>query len=216
MFTYEPNPGLRAEKGKTINRIETPPLVAATLYRLTRHLKPKAVFDPACGGGNLLLPWIKNGTYTFGVDIDPNWIRPQGMGFWLGPFENYPPDQDMFFKTPDLVVCNPPWSGHWQNANYTEVFVRKIVTLFGPKIPLVLLCPMGFRLNQRAGSSRARWLADTLEISSIISCPANLYPTVDFHNEILLFNIKRVKPHYWIEKEINKPVPYARRSPTRT
>jgi hypothetical protein len=36
-------------------------------------------------------------------------------------------------------------------------------------------------------------------ISSIISLPRDIFGSVDFHCEVLLFNMPRLKPHYFLE-----------------
>lgn len=180
-----------------LGNIETPPHAARFLYEILRHLRPKCVLDPGCGNGNLLDPW-KPKALTVGIDVDGERIqeaRSRGHVVIESNFESAKLDE---IAVPDLVVCNPPWNGQWEGKHYPEVFLRRIITLFGPKIPLALAVPMGFRLNQRANSARWKWVRDTIEISSIISCPIDLYPKTQFHNEILLFNTRRVKPHYWM------------------
>ncbi len=194
MFTYT-DPKAR------LGNIQTPQYVAEFLYQILKHLKPQTVLDPAVGEGNLLLPWRKKDRRLIGVDTDGERLlsakyKIPELGFMYGNFENT--DIGDYPIIPDLVLCNPPWNRHWQNLNYPEVFLRKIVELFGNQISICLLCPMGLRLNQTVGSVRKQWIKNTLTISSIISCPRNLYPETEFHSEIILFNCKRVKPHYWM------------------
>lgn len=118
--------------------------------------------------------------------------------FYKGKFENstYP------FEYPDLVICNPPFNGHSGKKLYPEIFLEHIFKLFGPKIPVVLFAPMGLRLNQRQKSKRWHWLRDCgAEITSIISLPLDVFEGVEFHNEILIFNIKGLKPHYFLPEK---------------
>lgn len=194
MFTYQHKPVERAEKGKTLSKIYTPPLVADFLHQTVKHLKPEIVLDPACGTGNLLVPWKK--CLTVGVDTDMAALATaehRGIRTTLSNFETYACP-----FTPGLILCNPPWNGNWKGESYPEVFLRRIVTLFGKDIPIVFLCPMGLRLNQAMKSRRWKWIRDTLTITSIVSCPRDLYPNTEFHSEIIFFNIRRVKPHYWL------------------
>ncbi len=193
------------EPRESLGNIQTPLYVSKFLYDLVKHLKPKCVLDPACGKGVLLQPWLPK-FKTIGVEIDE---KITNTVLWSTetqlihkPFENV--ELSDFSIIPDLVLCNPPWNRHQRDSiSYPEVFLKKIIHLLGNKIPIVFLCPMGFRMNQRKVSKRTKWLKETMEISSIITCPLDMYPATQFHNEIILFNIKRVKPHYWMVNEPN-------------
>jgi type I restriction enzyme M protein len=58
---------------------------------------------------------------------------------------------------------------------------------------------MGMRLHQEKKSKRWRWLRDEAPpITSIISLPRDTFPNVDYHVEILLFDMPRLKPHYFL------------------
>lgn len=192
MFTY-------TDPRQRLGDIQTPMYVSRFLHQTLKHLKPSTVLDPACGQGNLLIPW-RPSAVTIGIDKNPDFIRAASEArishLVCGIYENL--DHRHITRAPDLVMMNPPWNRHWKNENYCEVFLKKTVDLFGPKIPICLLCPMGLRLNQEVGSKRKEWLKKTLEITSIISCPRNMYPDTQFHSEIILFNCKKVKPHYWM------------------
>ncbi len=79
----------------------------------------------------------------------------------------------------------------WERADYQS---------FGKDIPIVLFVPIGFRLNLTLKSKR--WLKLTNgtypPISSLITLPKNIFPGVVFHSEILIFNIKGLKSHYFL------------------
>lgn len=199
MFAY-------TDPRQALGDIQTPPYVAEFLHGILKHLKPDVVLDPSCGIGNLLRPWSRDCT-TIGVEKNPElWKQAQepeeDRPVRWGLCEQFEHMQLINFGPyiPQLVMCNPPWNRHWKNLNYPEIFLRKIVELFGSDIPICLLCPMGFRLNQEVRSARAKWLrsSDAPQITSMIACPRNLYPDTQFHSEIILFNVKRVKPHYWM------------------
>lgn len=201
MFTYVQNPQKRADTGVSCNDIATPPAIARVIHRLVKHIKPKRILDPSCGIGNLLEPWLDIALCT-GVETNYNHVlfaESKGIIVQHEDFESYSNT-----AVPDLILMNPPWSAHPSRGNYTEIFLKQITELYGSKIPLVLLCPMGLRLNQRWISKRWRWIAENWEISSIMACPSNLYPTVDFHNEILFFNLPKLKPHYWAIAELER------------
>ena len=81
---------------------------------------------------------------------------------------------------------------------YPELFMRKIVELWGEKKKIVMVVPMGFRLNATLRSERWNWLKNSkLRITSIISLPINIFEA-KFHTEILCFNIPKLKPHYFL------------------
>ena len=85
---------------------------------------------------------------------------------------------------------------------YPEVFLRHIFKLFGETMPVALFAPMGMRLNQRKKSTRWRWLRDSkAQLTSIISLPLDVFPSVEFHAEILVFNVKDMNPHYFLPEE---------------
>jgi type I restriction enzyme M protein len=65
-----------------------------------------------------------------------------------------------------------------------------------------MFVPMGLRLNQRLCSARWRWLRDCgTRITSIISLPLDVFTGVEFHNEILIFNVVGLRPHYFLPEE---------------
>ena len=46
------------------------------------------------------------------------------------------------------------------------------------------------------------WLRDCgAEITSIISLPLDIFPDVEFHAEILIFNVSGIQPHYFLPEE---------------
>jgi type I restriction enzyme M protein len=104
-----------------------------------------------------------------------------------------------------IMICateNPPFNGAPGKQLYPEVFLAHIFKLFGPTIATVLFAPMGFRLNQRRKSKRWRSLRDCgAEITSIVSLPLNIFDDVEFHNEILIYNVDGIKPHYFLPEE---------------
>lgn len=200
MFTY-------TDPREALGDIATPPYVAEFLHKILEHLKPAVVLDPSCGIGNLIRPWAKE-SWTWGVEKNTillaQAIKPHGPldhGI-LAHFEHIKRSD---LHVPDLVLCNAPWNRHWKGLNYPEVFLQKIIELFGPQVPICFLCPMGFRLNQSKGSARAQWLSESNapKIMSIISCPRDMYDKTQFHSEIILFNIPKVEPHYWMSEEEN-------------
>lgn len=173
--------------------VETPTHVCQFIKNTIEHLQPNYVLDPACGTGNLLIPWI--GRKLVGMEANPTGPVPACIKLHKIDFL-----KQTWWDQPDLILCNPPWSRQVNDRTSSpDRFIRQIVNLFDNKIPIVYLVPMGFRLNQSCASKRWRWLRKNLEITSIISMPLDVYPDTKFHNEIILFNIKGVKPHYFLD-----------------
>ncbi len=206
---------------KKNSSIMTPLKVAEFIYSIvgdvlkdkTKYAMP-AVLDPCCGTGNLLNPFHYNEWVTIGMDINKytinfemdEFIQSNFLSNFLKKIDIHDYDLDY-----DLIVCNPPFNNE-NEVNTTwlkehkkgksllpEVFADKIFELFGYDIPLVLFTPMGMRLNQRKKSKRWKKMRDTWpEISSIVSLPLDIFPDVEFHNEILIFNIFGLKSHYFL------------------
>jgi hypothetical protein len=175
--------------------IYTPPAVARFLFDLLNHTGAATVFDPAVGTGRLTDPWYDAGCRIIGCDIVDRKARLHR--FHLGRYEE---TKDL--ERPDLVVCNPAFNGCTGRRLYPEVFLEHTFTLFGSTIPTVLFVPMGFRLNQRKKSTRWRWCRDCgAALTSIISLPLDIFLGVEFHAEILVFNVDGIRPHYFLTEE---------------
>ncbi len=163
-------------------------------YNVVRHPQFESVFDPAIGTGRLTDPWYEAGCRVIGCDI----VIASGLmahEIYLGRFETL----DFASEKPDLVLCNPPFNGCEGKRLYPEVFLDRAFDLFGVHQPVVLFAPMGMRLNQRRKSTRWRRLRDCgAELTSIVSLPLDIFPGVEFHAEILMFNVRGVRPHYFL------------------
>ena len=76
----------------------------------------------------------------------------------------------------------------------------KVLELCGKNIPIVLITPMGFRLNQKKSSTRWQKIKkDYPEISSIMSLPLDTFEDTLFHTEVVFLNMDKLKPHYFIK-----------------
>ena len=171
-------------KGKKRSDTPTPPEICSWLatlikkhYTLTKDCK---ILDPCCGGRNL--------TKDFDCEIINYEIK-----------EN----KDFLIETEkidcDLVICNPPFNiGGGLLA--PEIFMDKILELVPKDIPIILITPMGFRLNQRKSSKRYKKVRDHYPpIKSIISLPLDAFEDTLFHTEILCFNTNNFDPHYFLD-----------------
>jgi hypothetical protein len=178
----------------------TPPGVSDFLHRtISLVLHPQRILDPSIGRGALTAPWsARNNAYIIGIDVDPA-SKDFADEFLCTKFE----DVSVWnLPIPDLVLCNPPVNDAPKRGLYPEIFLQKMVELFGTKIPIVLFVPIYFRLGQRINSERRRWLLDKqMDITSIISLPMDIFPNVKFHSEILLFNIPGLKAHYLLDMD---------------
>lgn len=166
---------------------------------LARVVGPAGVvFDPAIGGGRLTAPFRRSGSLIIGCDINPD-SASQCDRFIPGPFEKVKAWTE---ERPDLVICNPPFNAAPGRQLYPEVFLRTIFQLFGNDIPVVMITPMGFRLNQRRRSTRWRWVRDTATISSLLALPLDVFDNVQFHAEVLFFNCPSLPPHLWLTDDV--------------
>ena len=186
--------------------VYTPAPVCKFLYSiLSQQVRSGTILDPCVGAGALLKPFQKNGYDTIGIDIED-------QGFENTHEKNFlsiSPDE---FPKPDLVVANPPFNIDQKTKELAktilgarpllpEVWLAKIISLWGNDIPICLFAPYGLRLNQTVKSGR--WMKFTKgaypEITSIISLPKNIYDDVMFHSEVLIFNLPRLKGHYFYD-----------------
>ena len=183
--------------------IYTPKNVAQFLFDLLNEkiclcraeVKHTRIFDPAIGSGRLTNPWYSAGFQVSGVDITKR--KGAEYSFFIkDKFENI---EAGIFSQPDLVLCNPPFNAGYGRKLQPQVFLEHIFELFGETVPVVLFSPFGLLLNQRKTSTRWRWLRDCgTKITSIISLPLDVFPGVQFHNLIVIFNITGLEPHYFL------------------
>ena len=203
MYRVDRNNFYKEQKKATIY---TPDLVSEFIFDLVspKINKKGLVFDPCVGSGSLLKPFQKAGYEVLGVDI-----HRQGFG---GPIKikNFLEIKKGEIKKPALVVVNPPFNIDKKTKDYIkdhypgrpllpEIWLMKIIDLFGKDIPIALFAPYGLRLNQTLQSKRWQNFINGFypEISSIISLPKNCFEGVLFHSEILIFNINDLKGHYF-------------------
>lgn len=198
------------QKPKPSN-IQTPPAVSQFIFDLLRDKIENLgiILDPCCGKGSLLKPWEDNYRLfsydTYGIDIDEagtesnlitDFLTLTKQEFELNYWDEYR------VKKPALILCNPPFNG-MKPKLAPEVWLDKIIELFGKEVPMVLFVPAGFCLNLTLKSKRlAKFDNGTYPpIASRITLSKNIFPGVIFHSEILIFNIKGLKNHYFLPKK---------------
>lgn len=175
--------------------IETPIAVCEFLHEIiTNNYMIKTILDPCCGNRNLTKPF-KEAAVFYDFDIK------RGSNFLTF---------DSTLDDVDLVTCNPPFNLGVGRKLGSEVFLQKIIEVTSPTTPIVLFCPMGFRLNIRGTSTiskrYARMEKAKAKITSIVSLPLDIFEGVQFHSEILLFNMPKLEPHYWLPTEVCRQI----------
>ena len=204
MYRVDRNDFYREQKNATVC---TPSSVSRFLFDLVHGtIDPQGiVIDPCVGKGSLLIPFREAGFRTQGVDIEDqgyqDTIVRDFVSMRKGELEN-----------PALVIANPPFNIDMKTKNSVaqnfgrrpllpEVWLHKVVELWGKEIPLILFAPYGMRLNQTINSRRWRRFADGTypAISSIVALPKDIYDGVLFHSEVLIFNIKGLAGHYFYD-----------------
>lgn len=205
MYRVDRNNFYKNEKKATVF---TPDYVSEFLYDILHPCisKDGIIFDPCVGKGSLLKPWKKNGYKVQGVDIE-------NQGFPNTKVKNYLEVRRGEIKEKiSLVIMNPPFNIDSKTKTYIkenyggrpllpEVWFSKAVELFGMNVPIVMFTPYGFRLNQTENSKR--WMKFVNEeyppITGIISLPKNVFENIQFHSEVLIFNLKMEQGHYFVK-----------------
>jgi len=208
MYRVDRNNFYENEKKATIF---TPDFVSEFLFDLLHpHIEKDggAVIDPCVGQGSLLKPWKKAGYKILGIDIED-------QGFPNTKVKNYLEVKRGEIKEKvSLVIMNPPFNIDSKTKEYIkihyggrpllpEVWFSKAIELFGSNIPIVMFTPYGFRLNQTENSKR--WVKFITEeyppITSIISLPKDVFDDILFHSEILIFNLPKLRGHYFVRNK---------------
>jgi hypothetical protein len=164
----------------------TPPGVCRFLHDIiSEKYTVKTILDPCAGRGNLTRPWKGCKVIAFEAT--------KGKDFFQCPDS---------IKS-DLVLCNPPWSGGGKTAKSpVSMFLERILEVVPKRTPIVLIAHWSFRMDQDKKSSRWKWLRDECPpISSIITLPHDIWADAKVHSEILLFNMRKLRPHYFLPDE---------------
>jgi len=174
----------KENKGVKRNDTPTPTWLCDYLHEIiTSQYAPTSILDPCSGDSRL--------TKKFNCDIIEYEIKNH---------------KDFLAETNkidcDFVIMNPPFNvGGSGRKLSVEVFMDKVLELVDNKTPIVLITPMGFRLNQRKNSARWKKVAkDYPAITSILSLPIDTFEDTLFHTEVLFFNTPKLKPHYFIKE----------------
>lgn len=209
MYRVDRNNFYEVQKNATVC---TPPYVSDFLFSILHdHIKPGGlIVDPCVGEGSLLKPWQAAGWNTVGIDIER-------QGFPKTIVKNYLEVKNEEIGEPALIIMNPPFNIDAKTKEYVkrhyggrpllpEVWFQKALALFGTKVPIAMFTPYGFRLNQTDESKRWRRFIDGEypEITSIVSLPKDVFEGVLFHSEVLIFNLPKLRGHYFVRRDGKK------------
>ena len=200
MYRVDRNNFYKEQKNSTVY---TPDGVSEYLFKLLKMRKKDFIIDPCVGGGSLLKPFAKRGYKTLGIDIEnqgyPDTVERNFLSLKQGEFDK-----------PDLVIANPPFNIDEKTKELAktisgarpllpEVWLKKIIELWGKETPICLFAPYGLRLNQTCGSKRWKAFVDGTypQISAIVALPKDIYEGVMFHSEVLIFNRPDIAGHYF-------------------
>ncbi|CAG8841727.1 38203_t:CDS:2, partial [Gigaspora margarita] len=161
------------------SNIQTPPEVSQFIFNLLkdkgkiRKKEQIIIIDPCAGQGSLLAPWEKAEYRTWSVDIDENSSANEIGDF----FDTDIPEAITAYY--NLILCNPPFNGY-KGKLAPEIWLDKIIELFGKDIPIALFVPAGFCLNLTLKSKRLEKFDNGTypPISSRITLPKNIFPGV--------------------------------------
>jgi len=229
------------------NCVETPPGICNFIYEIVKDcikFTGSTVLDTSVGTGNLLQPFCNHPLKPTlaGFDITNHNIIYDHLFF----HKNFL--QEKLKNQISLVVQNPPFNNSIETQNYLksigqgnallpELFTKKVFDLYGQETPMVLITPMGFRLNQRRHSDRFKSFRDEYnraKITGVISLPLDIFsnpnydkekgplagikekgevivesnqPNIEVQAEIIFWNIPCKKFHYWVP---DKYIDYSR------
>ena len=189
--------------------------------------KKTIIVDTSVGSGNLLRPFISNLLLHrfLGYDTNNDLDRPQKIDFAKKNFLKLKKIDVADYKDKvGLVIQNPPFNNTEESREFLksikkgksllpELFLDKTWELYGEDVPCICITPHGTRLNQRVYEKDSRRISRRRgkryrkvrdgwpKISSIISLPLDIFPCVEFHVEILIFNIWGLDPHYMLPEK---------------
>jgi len=179
--------------------VYTPLNLSYFIYSKLKDFFPVSsiIVDPCAGGGSLLKPWKEKGYQTYRIDINPESKANETTDFLkITNWDNRP--------KPDLIICNPPFNGLFPRMA-PEVWLDKLVELFGKEQPLVLFTTYQMRICHSVKSKRyQKWLKNWPTISSILCLPDDIFKPYSINSEVIFFNLGKLKPHYFLA-EITLP-----------
>ncbi len=160
--------------------IESPlPLCQFLTDMILSVMTPKVILDPCAGDGNLTQFFDDVEVISYEIKQDRDFFNAK-------------------FVDCDLVICNPPFNNSGGTSSrklLPELFLKHILDVVPEGTPIVFITPHGLRHNVRKTSPRLEFLA-TLNISSILTLPLDVFDGVLFHTEVLFLHMPKLKSHY--------------------
>ena len=168
-------------KGDKKSDTPTPIWLCDFLYELLSVNEYKNILDPCCGDKRLTKNFKNSNIINYEIKEGKDFLKETNKIHC------------------DLVIMNPPFNVGTGRKLAVETFMDKVLELCNNNIPILMICPMGFRLNQRNNSKRWRKMKqDYPEITTLISLPIDTFEDTLYHSEIVCFNTSFLKPHYFI------------------
>lgn len=169
-------------KGQKRSDTPTDKRICQFLHQIiSENYNPQKILDPCCGDRRL--------TELFDCDVI-NYEIKEGTDFL----------KETKKIDCDFCIMNPPFNIGSGRKLSVEVFMDKVLELVDNNIPIIMICPMGFRLNQKINSKRWRKIRDNYPpIETIISLPLDIFEDTLYHSEIICFNTNKLKSHYFLD-----------------
>lgn len=170
--------------GKKRSDTPTPHGLCKFLHKiLSEKYSPSCILDPCCGDKRLTA-LFDSSTINYEIKDGTDFLQETNK------------------LECDMVIINPPFNIGRGTKLSPEVFMDKILELCPEGIPIILITPMGYRLNQRKTSRRWIKMRDNYPpIHSIISLPLNMFEDTLFHCEVICYNCDKLQPHYFLPQE---------------
>tara|TARA_R110002126_G_scaffold18542_2_gene70842 strand:- start:776 stop:1315 length:540 start_codon:yes stop_codon:yes gene_type:complete len=172
----------KQNKGIKPSDTPTPIWLCDFLYKLLSIKEYKNILDPCCGDKRLTKNFSNSNIINFEIKEGTDFLKENNK------------------IEADLCIMNPPFNIGTGRKLAVEVFMDKVLELVNNNIPIIMIAPMGFRLNQKKNSKRWIKIKNSYpEITTIISLPLDTFDKTLYHSEIVCFNTDFLKPHYFIE-----------------
>ena len=184
--------------------INTPPNIAHKIFDIVSPFLTKkqirTIIDIGCGSGNLSRPFADYYHYKiFGCDIKKANFHSTFIK------ADFLKEDEYYFESSanTIILCNPPFNdskSQYGKKLLPELFLRRIFSIWGPRIPTVLISPMGLLKNQRMASPRWKWIRDCgCRVSSELEIPVDAYGQgIMVHSSVLFFNFTGLRPRYFL------------------
>ena len=193
-------------KGKINNYFEnpknpniyTPYIMGKWLHNKINYsnIPGNEILDLCCGSGNLSWKFEETGCSVIGVDIIDHSKDFKGK-FYKESYFEFADKLKSLYEHPKFILINSPWNNPkklFGKAYLPEMFLRKILKVYGPDIKIVMFTSYTLLMNSRINTksrkyNRQDWLRDCgADITHIVQLPLDFFPNVKMWNHILFFN----------------------------